>query len=254
MPNHVAAPDPSSSTFATPSECRRPIVRIVAGDSSTSLKYVLERAGFGVVAEYAFVPTVDPANDAPCCLMIDVRRLPGSSEVSDLERHFGMPIIVLVPDRTDLRVVVELMRRGAFNVLERPLEQISKIVSIVAEAVAYGAERRLILHRKKQVGDALATLPEGEREVLGYIIDGFPNKQIAGRLGIALRTVEARRSRIMRRLSVNSLAELVRAVTDQNTKVAEQTSARAARPSVLHGPHIDFARSTSEQTCPVHLG
>jgi FixJ family two-component response regulator len=144
------------------------------------------------------------------CLVLDIR-LPGMSGL-DLqstlrERHCEIPVI-MISGHADVPLAVEAMRRGALTVLEKPfgLEVIKRHIQ---QALEIDRQRRHQSQQRDIVRDQLAKLTSREREVLALIPLGLTNKQMAAQLHLTLRAIEDRRSRLMRRLGVRSVAELL---------------------------------------------
>lgn len=145
-------------------------------------------------------------SDGADCLLID-QGLPDGEGVALLRtlRAHGVqaPAIVLT-GRSDVCTAVAAIRAGAFDYLEKPCRG-EVIAQRVADAIA------------EATGDAtdapspdLATLTRREREVMEHVVAGLTNKQIAGALGLSVKTVEVHRSRVMRKTGAQNLAELVR--------------------------------------------
>jgi len=115
--------------------------------------------------------------------------------------------VLFLADRPATKAIVRVIRLGAVEVLEWPAERES-----LAAAMEHGLEEsRARGRRLKEVESARARLAEltgGEREVLQLLLDGKVNKSIVGRLGIALRTVEARRKRVFAKMGTRNLADI----------------------------------------------
>jgi len=101
------------------------------------------------------------------------------------------------------------MKGGAIDFLEKPIEP-DRLIQVVEEALERDAAERGDLREQARFRRLLSTLTAREREVFEAVIAGRLNKQIARDLGITLRTVKFHRGRMMKKLQVQSLAELVR--------------------------------------------
>lgn len=120
----------------------------------------------------------------------------------------GSPLTtIVVLDRADTRRCVSAMRLGAADILELPADMVL-LPSAVENAFALSLERHHRLSETTAAQRRLAQLTDGEREVLNLMLRGKVNKNIASRLGIALRTVEARRKRVFTKMGTRSLAEI----------------------------------------------
>lgn len=153
------------------------------------------------------------ALDLAHCLILDVR-MPGLSGVGLQERllRLGSTIpIVFVSAHGDVPMVARAMREGAFDFLQKPFNE-QVLLDRVQEAVQHAARRREEAVRLSDIRARLDTLTMREREVMQGMVAGRLNKQIADSLGISMKTVEQHRAKVMEKLRVDSLAELVRMV------------------------------------------
>lgn len=143
----------------------------------------------------------------PGCILLDLEP-PGRSGSAHIEalRDSGCALpIVCLTEWTDVRSAVDLMKAGAFEVLESPLNG-EKLVAVLDRA----AEASLRDSGANVVSAQLAArLSTREAMVLERLLRGETNKMVAVGLGISIRTVEFHRGNIYRKLSVNSLAELI---------------------------------------------
>ena len=145
------------------------------------------------------------------CLLLDVR-MPGLSGMDlqdELSRaDYSMPII-FITGHGNIPMSVQAMKKGAVDFLTKPfddeqlLEAVKKAIEKDRKAKAEQAEMHDALRRIEQ-------LTPREHEILRYVITGMLNKQIALKLDIAEKTVKIHRGRIMEKLCVDSVADLVR--------------------------------------------
>jgi FixJ family two-component response regulator len=149
--------------------------------------------------------------DRTACLVLDVR-LPGSSGL-DLQSALGqaqqtLPII-FITGFGNVPVSVRAMKGGALDFLEKPfndeelLDAIRRALARSDAARAANAERAVLQRR-------LDSLTAREREVLGLVITGMLNKQIAAELGAGEKTIKVHRGRVMKKMAADSVADLVR--------------------------------------------
>jgi FixJ family two-component response regulator len=157
----------------------------------------------------AFLAGFDPGR--PGCLVLDIR-MPGMSGVELLRKLAdggGGPPVVMVSGHADVRTAVEVMTLGAVTLLEKPFG-LDELLDRVREAVARDRAARAARRGESDAEARLARLTPKEREVLELVAAGRTNRDIAAALGLSLRAVEDRRARVMRKVGVASVAELVR--------------------------------------------
>ena len=189
-------------------------VFLVDDDESvrTGLARLLRSAGYAVEAFASGVEFLARApHDGNACLVLDLR-MPGmsGSEVQlALPAHANrLPVIFLsghgaVPDS------VRAMKLGAVDFLTKPVDE-DVLLAAIESAVTRHREQRSQDARLIDVRRRLASLTSRESEVLTCVISGALNKQIAAHLGIAEPTVKIHRARVLEKMGVASLAELVR--------------------------------------------
>jgi two-component system response regulator FixJ len=144
----------------------------------------------------------------PGCLLLDIR-MPdrdGFEIMADLaERSIEWPVIVMT-GHGEVPVAVRAMKAGAVDFLEKPFEE-DVLIGSLERAFQLLKDRGEKADRKRQALERVAVLTAREHEVLRGLMAGMPNKLLARRLDISLRTVEMHRANMMDRLAVGSLAE-----------------------------------------------
>jgi FixJ family two-component response regulator len=157
----------------------------------------------------AFLAKVKP--DAAGCVVIDVR-MPGMSglEVQRVlnERRSSQPLI-FITGHGDVPMAVEAMRNGAFDFLQKPFND-DDLIRRVQRALEQDSTDRARLAQTEDIRRRWESLTEREREVAEMLVDGAANKVVALDLGISERTVELHRARVMQKMEVRSLPQLVR--------------------------------------------
>ena len=118
-----------------------------------------------------------------------------------------MKPIVILSGHGDVPAAVAALKMGAVDFLEKPFND-NQMVDRVIELLALEATRFAARASRGAVQERLASLSEREREVMELMIKGRLNKQIAGDLGIAMRTVEVHRARILDKMGVRNGIEL----------------------------------------------
>jgi FixJ family two-component response regulator len=192
----------------------RALIHIVDDDASLreSLVDLLRAAGFdakgyGSTGEFL----LQPIPDRPGCLLLDVR-LPGPSGL-ELQgalqsRGFALPIVFLT-GHADVPTSVRAMKAGAIDFLEKPVVR-EKLFEALESALARDAAARAARDLAQRRDARLGMLTAREREVFERIVAGRRNREIAGELGVSLRTVKAYRAQVMDKLGVSTAAELGR--------------------------------------------
>jgi FixJ family two-component response regulator len=193
-----------------------PRVHIVDDDEAMrdSLKWLLESRGLKVElypSAEAFLHVFDTGFCG--CLVLDVR-MPGMNGL-DLHRELQacastLPVI-FITGHGDVPMAVSALKKGAADFIEKPFndqDMLRLIESCMKQDRAAAAKRA----ENASVAQRLDRLTQREHEVLGLIIAGKLNKQIADDLGISIKTVEVHRSRVMEKMGAESVAELVQLV------------------------------------------
>jgi FixJ family two-component response regulator len=198
---------------------KQPIVMVVDDDSGVrnAMRSLLKSVGLtsqlhGSAQE--FLQGYDPAQ--PGCLVLDIR-MPGMSGL-ELQQELNIrgatiPVIFMT-GHGDVPMAVEAMQHGAFDFLQKPFRD-QDLLDRIQKAIARDGVLRQSLGEHAKIRARLETLTEREREVLDLMILGKQNKAVAQDLGVSPRTVEIHRARVMEKMEVQSVAELVRMMLDQ---------------------------------------
>lgn len=191
-----------------------PRIHLIDDDESlrVALQRLLAAAGYRV-RSYASAGEflIDPPVGEAGCLLLDLR-LPGPSglELQEaLERHGVRLPVVFLSGHGDLPSGVRAMKAGAVDFLTKPIER-EPLLAAIERALAIDATQRASSAADAQLKARVASLTERERQVFDLVAEGWLNKQIADRLGIAERTVKAQRAQVMSKLCAGNAAELGR--------------------------------------------
>ena len=190
-----------------------PTVYVVDDDVSVreALKNLLQSVGLRV-------ETFDSADKflsnkpaaAPSCLILDVR-LPGLSGL-DLQRQLAqinheIPI-VFITGHGDIPMSVRAIKAGAVEFLTKPFRD-QDLLDAVRQAVERDREARSREAEMADLRQRYASLTTREQQVLGFVVRGLINKQIAAEIGISEPTVKLHRGRLMDKMQAESLADLI---------------------------------------------
>jgi len=190
------------------------VVHIIDDDEALreSLAFLLRTAQVEVES-YAsaggFLETLPNARLS--CIITDVR-MPGMSGIDLLRRLRELKIevpVIVITGHGDVPLAVEAMKVGAADFLEKPFDDEVLLASVRSALKRRDGETKRQAERE-QIERKLAALSNRERDVLGGLVVGRANKQIAFDLGISPRTVEIYRANLMNKMQAGSLSELVR--------------------------------------------
>jgi len=147
----------------------------------------------------------------PGCLVLDVR-MPGMSGLdlhAELQaRNITLPVLI-VTGHGDVPMAVRAMKAGVADFVEKPFNN-DELLQKVKICLQADADFRQEQAQHSEADQRIASLTPREREVMDLLVQGKRNKVIAAQLGISSRTVEAHRSKIMEKMNVTSLSEVVR--------------------------------------------
>jgi two-component system response regulator FixJ len=191
----------------------KPTIYVVDDDADVrdGLKALLAVKGFGVetfASAEAFL--ADIAKIGAGCVLVDVR-MPGMSGLElqrELKKKQPMLPVVIITGHGDVPMAVAALKAGAVDFIEKPFDT-DALLGAIDEAMLRAAAARpspdqeIVLSR-------IGRLTPRERQVMDPVVAGQPNKVIADRLQIAVRTVEIHRARVMDKMEARSLSDLVR--------------------------------------------
>jgi FixJ family two-component response regulator len=190
------------------------LVHIVDDDASfrTAIERRLKQAGYEVAVYPSAQDLLDrmPSESEPGCILLDVR-IPGLSglQLQDRLSELGSTLpIVFLTGYADVQTTVRAIKAGAENFLTKPVSS-DDLLAAVELALARQLATRDQRSKVDTVRAHIATLTPREREVFELIVRGNTNKQVGSVLGATERTIKAHRHKVMEKMKVQSLAELV---------------------------------------------
>lgn len=194
------------------------MVHVVEDDAGMrdALLLLLRSAGFqagGYATAEAFLAGDDWSK--PICLLVDVR-LPGMDGLA-LHRHLvsrgAEPAVIVITGHGDIAMAVAALKAGAADFVEKPFDP-GLLLDSVRDAVQRTDESRKRRAAADEIKGCLATLTPREVAILALLVQGDPNKIIAAKLGISIRTTEHHRARIMEKMRARTLSQLIKATLE----------------------------------------
>jgi RNA polymerase sigma factor (sigma-70 family) len=190
------------------------VVHVVDDDESfrKAIGRLLRATGYDVQLYESAQQLLDqlPNEGRPSCILLDVQ-IPGLSgpELQDRLTKLGAALpIVFLTGHGDIPTSVQAIKGGAEDFLTKPVPK-NKLLDAIERSLARQQTARMQDNQLKSLRALVTTLTERERQVFELVVRGKMNKQIAHELGIAERTIKAHRQRVMTKVRVQSLAELV---------------------------------------------
>jgi two-component system response regulator FixJ len=191
-----------------------PLVHLVDDDGAIrrSASFMLKTSGYQVRSYESGVELLkSPGELSQGCILLDIR-MPGMDglEVQQVLRDKGVMLpVIIMTGHGDVTLAVRAMKAGAIDFIEKPFEK-----ATLLGAIEQGMKRLRDVEKghdlAKEATVRLGALTPRERDVLGGLAQGLPNKTIAYDLGISPRTVEIHRANLMAKLDVRSLSEALR--------------------------------------------
>ena len=156
----------------------------------------------------AFLEAYDPSREG--CLVVDARmpRMSGLDLLEQLKSAGSAPPAIMITGHADIRLAVRAMKAGAMAFLEKPV-QYDELVVNIERAMELTRNSAALSSLRAAAARRIAGLTSRERQVVGMVVEGNPNKQIAYVLGISQRTVETHRATAMKKVGARTLSELI---------------------------------------------
>lgn len=177
-----------------------------------SLRWLLEANGYQVQSYESGEKFLENYNPSIVSVLIADVRMPGMTglELQEelIKRNAPVPI-VFITGHGDVPMAVSSMKKGAVDFLEKPFNE-ADLREIIARMVVQAQDKASIAEQQKNHQELISRLTSREQQVLGRIVAGRLNKQIADDLNISIKTVEAHRANIMEKLEVTTVADLMK--------------------------------------------
>lgn len=179
--------------------------------------------GYGCAGEFLIAQT----GELPGCILLDIS-MPGPSGIDLLKALVARdlaPPIIFVTARNDVYTTVDVMKAGAYDYIVKPVSA-ARILPTIRKAMQVDAARRTARRELDDLRGRFELLTQAERAIFRGIVQNRLNKQLAADLGACERTIKAQRARMMEKLQLSTLPELVRAASLLETRAhAAQVSA-----------------------------
>jgi FixJ family two-component response regulator len=212
----------------------QPVVHVIDDDDSfrRSMLRILHASGYAAVGYCCageFLLALH--GEAAGCILLDIT-MPGPSGIDllrGLVQRGSAPPILFVTARDDVMTSVDAMKQGAFDYIVKPASA-ERLLAVVARALEVDARRITAQRELRVLYSRFALLTDTERAIFAGVLAHRLNKQMAGDLGTCERTVKAMRARMMAKLRVDTVPELVRvAALLESAGVSLPPIERAAR-------------------------
>ena len=190
-------------------------------DFRDSLIWLLDGAGYGVKDYSSAEDFLADYSGGAGCLLLDVRMngMSGLALQQEMTRqHFKLPVIVIT-GHGDVAMAVQAMKNKAVDFLEKPFDD-EVLLNLVAASLANATRLFADEARLKILEARWRDMSKRELEVAGRVVAGSSNREIAEKLEISIKTVEIHRSRVMQKMQVRKVAELVAVAGEIKTLLA----------------------------------
>lgn len=196
----------------------KPAGTVFVVDDDEQVRRSIEQLGRSVGLNVVAFASADEflqcvTGDATGCLVTDVR-MPGMSgldlQIRLTESGFRLPVIVIT-GYAEVPMAVQALKAGAFDFIQKPFRP-QALVEVIQRAIESDAKHQEQKQQLREIRGRLESLSPREREVLKLLVDGKTTKRISSELGISLTTVDFHRNNILRKMCVDNLVELTRAI------------------------------------------
>ena len=190
-----------------------PVVSVVDDDEQVreSLAALIQSMNLEVESYASGREFLDHYNPAqPGCIVLDLRmpQVSGQEVIDELNARQITTPVIMISGHGDIPAAVAAIKSGAVDFLEKPYPG-SALMDSVRKALERDEEQRKNQSERQELLDRFETLTPDERQVLELTVAGKPDKAIALKLDLSLRTIQLRRASVMRKMNAHSRAELI---------------------------------------------
>ena len=207
-----------------------PFVFVIDDDESVrrGLKRLLRSANYeSEVFKSASDFLARPPHPGPACVIVDVQ-MPGINGIDFqealIQRHREEQL-VFITGHGNIPMCAQVMKAGAVDFLPKPFKS-QELLKCIEDALHRSAEQRRRAAERNETRRLLDLLTPREFEVMQLVIRGMLNKQVGGELGVAEKTVKVHRGRLMQKLGVASVAELVQLVQKAEVRPPDRSETK----------------------------
>jgi len=192
----------------------KPVVYIVDDDDGVrrAMSTLMESVGYAHAVFSSANEFLRRYNSSqPGCLVLDIRmpEMSGLELQQELNRRGIQIPVIFVTGHGDVPMAVDAMKKGASDFVQKPFRD-QDLLDRVNRAIHQDAAQRQEIADKNEVSQRWNTLTQREKEVMALIVEGKANKVVAQDLNLSERTVEIHRARVMEKMQVRSVAQLVK--------------------------------------------
>ncbi len=206
----------------------KPTVFIIDEDPAfkSGLSWQLESMGF-LIKTFSFLETFFTfyREDVPGCLIIDVRCAGslGVELITTLRKKGVRLSLIFLSNNPDTNTAVKAIKLGAIDFLSKTVDS-TTLINSINQALHSNHAKRLFDEGLHHASTLYQQLTVREKEVFQYVLRGFTNKMMAGKLSVTLKTIEAHRANIMSKMQAKSLPELVTMAVKYNLITEDETA------------------------------
>lgn len=204
---------------------QEPVVYVVDDDAAVrdALATLIRSIGLAVrVFDHPQTFLAEYQDEEVGCILLDVRMpmVSGIAVYEHLKANGSRMPVIMITGHGDVSLCRTAFKSGVTDFLTKPIDD-QVLIESLQKAICTSIAAHQKAENKAEIRARFGRLSEREQEVFNLVVEGLPNKMIAGRLNLALRTVENHRAAIFQKMEVGSLAQLVRFSVALNSPALE---------------------------------